>query len=163
MHAGGMFREAARHTTRGVAESTKDALIYAGTELPGYPPLSEKNITGCPHKEETVNSQVAPCNTVPSGWPLCQCSGRLCEMSQSWRWCGGSLIPCHGQMGSPFGRQLPGLCVGCFSGNGEDNEWIIHLNHVSTIAEPLSGYNVMLQRQTHESGGMQHRHGPPTF
>ena len=32
------------------------------------------------------------------------------------------------------------IIAGCFSGNGEDSAWIIHPNHVSAIAEPLSGY-----------------------
>ena len=30
-----------------------------------------------------MNSQVVPCNAVPSGWPLCQCSGTLRGMLQS--------------------------------------------------------------------------------
>ena len=39
----------ARHTTHGVARSTKDTLCAGTTELPHYPPFSEKNITGILH------------------------------------------------------------------------------------------------------------------
>ena len=43
-------------------------------------------LANCPQEAEYVNSQVTPCNAVPSGWPLCQCSGTLCGMLQSWKY-----------------------------------------------------------------------------
>ena len=48
-------------------------------------------LANCPQEAECVNSQVMPCNAVPSGWPLCQCSGTLHGMLQS---SGKSLLVC---------------------------------------------------------------------
>ena len=39
----------------------------AGTELPGYPPRRRILLANCPLERKCVNSQVAPCNAVPSG------------------------------------------------------------------------------------------------
>ena len=47
-------------------------------------------LANCPQEAECVNSQVTPCNAVPSGWPLCQCSGTLRGMLQSSEKGGGS-------------------------------------------------------------------------
>ena len=41
-------------------------------------------LANCLQEAECVNSQVTPCNAVPSGW--CQCSGTLCGMLQSWEY-----------------------------------------------------------------------------
>ena len=59
-------------------------------------------LANCLQEAECVNSQITPCNTIPSGWPLCQCSGTLCGMLQSSgkRWW---ILLRHGQMGSLFG------------------------------------------------------------
>ena len=48
-------------------------------------------LANCPQEAECVNSQVMPCNAVPSGWPLCQCSGTLRGILQS---SGKSLLVC---------------------------------------------------------------------
>ena len=40
-------------------------------------------LPNCPCEAGAVNR---PCNTVPSGWPLCQCASSLCGMLQSWGW-----------------------------------------------------------------------------
>ena len=45
-------------------------------------------LANCPCEAGAVNSQVSPCNAVPSGWPLCQCAGSPCGMLQSWEWSG---------------------------------------------------------------------------
>ena len=52
-------------------------------------------LANCPCEAGAVNSQVSPCNAVPSGWPLCQCAGSPCGMLQSWEWSGWDL-PLHG-------------------------------------------------------------------
>jgi len=58
-------------------------------------------LANCPYEAGTVNSQVLPCNAVPSGWPPCQCSGRPCGMLQSWS--------CHVLIRS----ELPSYRPGC--------------------------------------------------
>ena len=71
---------AARHTPRGVVWMEMPKLLGLSYQviLP-----SKRVLANCPQEAECVNSQVMPCNTVPSGCPLCQCSGTLCGMLQS--------------------------------------------------------------------------------
>ena len=77
------FLVAARHTPRGVVWMEMPQLL--GLSYQVILPSKRRRIllANCPQEAECVNSQVMPCNTVPSGWPLCQCSGTLRGMLQS--------------------------------------------------------------------------------
>ena len=74
---------AARHTPRGVVWMEMPQLL--GLSYQVILPSKRRRIllANCPQEAECVNSQVMPCNAVPSGWPLCQCSGTLRGMLQS--------------------------------------------------------------------------------
>ena len=73
----------ARHTPRGVVWMEMAQLL--GLSYQVILPSKRRRIllANCPQEAECVNSQVMPRNTVPSGWPLCQCSGTLRGMLQS--------------------------------------------------------------------------------
>ena len=66
---------AARHTPCGVVWMEMPQLL--GPSYQVILPSKRRRIllANCPQEAECVNSQVMPCNTVPSGWPLYQCSG----------------------------------------------------------------------------------------
>ena len=88
---------AARHTPRGVVWMEMSQLL--GLSYQVILPSKRRRIllANCPQEAECVNSQVMPCNAVPSGWPLYQCSGTLRGMLQS------SLLVCCRQL--PFSEQ----------------------------------------------------------
>ena len=88
---------AARHTPRGVVWMEMPQLL--GLSYQVILPSKRRRIllANCPQEAECVNSQVMPCNAVPSGWPLYQCSGTLRGMLQS------SLLVCCRQL--PFSEQ----------------------------------------------------------
>ena len=88
---------AARHTPRGVIWMEMPQLL--GLSYQVILPSKRRRIllANCPQEAECVNSQVMPCNAVPSGWPLYQCSGTLRGMLQS------SLLVCCQQL--PFSEQ----------------------------------------------------------
>ena len=88
---------AAIHTPRGVVWMEMPQLL--GLSYQVILPSKRRRIllANCPQEAECVNSQVMPSNTVPSGWPLCQCSGTLCGMLQS------LLLVCCQQL--PFSEQ----------------------------------------------------------
>ena len=73
---------AARHTLRGVVWMEMPQLL--GLSYQVILPSKRRRIllANCLQEAECVNSQVMPCNTVPSGWPLYQCSGTLRGMLQ---------------------------------------------------------------------------------
>ena len=74
---------AARHTPRGAVWMEMPELLGL-IKLPGYPSKRRRMLlANCPQEAECVNSRVMPCNAVPSGWPLYQCSGTLRGMLQS--------------------------------------------------------------------------------
>ena len=81
---------AARHTPHGVVCMEMPQLL--GMRYQVILPSRRRRIlrANCPQEAECVNSQVMPCNAVPSGWPLYQCSGTLHGMLQS------SLLVCVG-------------------------------------------------------------------
>ena len=61
---------AARHTQRGVVWMEMPQLL--GLSYQVILPSKRRRIllANCPQEAECVNSQVMPCNAVPSGWPL---------------------------------------------------------------------------------------------
>ena len=73
----------ARHTPRGVVWMEMPQLL--GLSCRVILPSKRRTIllANCPQEAECVNSQLMPCNAVPSGWPLCQCSGTLHGILQS--------------------------------------------------------------------------------
>ena len=87
---------AARHTARGVVWMEMPELLGLSYQVI-LPSKRRILLANCPQEAECVNSQVMPCNAVPSGWPLYQCSGTLRGMLQS------SLLVCCQQL--PFSEQ----------------------------------------------------------
>ena len=98
---------AARHTPCGVVWMEMPQLL--GLSYQVILPSKRRRIllANCP---QCVNSQVMPCNAVPSGWPLCQCSGTLRGMLQS------SLLVCVANSYHSLNSELCAqyfYCVSC--------------------------------------------------
>ena len=88
---------AARHTPRGVVWMEMPQLLGLSYQVILPSKRRRLLLANCLQEAECVNSQVMPCNAVPSGWSLYQCSGTLRGMLQS------SLLVCCRQL--PFSEQ----------------------------------------------------------
>ena len=73
---------AARHTPRGVVWMEMPQLLGLSYQVI-LPSKRRILLANCLQEAECVNSQVMPCNAVPPGWPLYQCSGTLRGILQS--------------------------------------------------------------------------------